>query len=139
MNRVYALGPEFQADIDARLAAIEEVCPRSTGSERDRHLLAALQLCGPFRPLPYWLYASLRELLLARMPQGTVHEKRWNLVLALRDESRFTWQDTFQRAQELLTGTPEQGSADAIRKSYELIESKLPPEQRRPRTYRRRD
>jgi hypothetical protein len=126
-----------QSDIDNRLAAMQKAWARSNGAEHDRQLLGALILCGSFRPLPDWLYTALQALLTERLSQPPpINWTRWNLVLALRDVSNLTWEETYQRASELLEGTPAQGTPDAIRKSYEAIERSLPPDRKRPRTYR---
>jgi hypothetical protein len=126
-------------DIDNRLAAMRKAWSKSRGSERDRHLLGALNLCGPFRPLPDWLCTALQALLTERLSQPPpINWTRWNLVLALRDVSDLTWDETLERASEILADTPARGGPEAIRKSYQAIEHSLPPQQRRPRTYRRK-
>jgi hypothetical protein len=94
---------------------------------------------SPFRPLPDWLCTALQELLTERLsfppPKDWV---RWNLVLALRDVSGLTWEETWERASEMLADTAAQGGPEAIRKSYKAFEHSLPPEQRRLRTYQRK-
>jgi hypothetical protein len=132
------LNGKWQSDIDKKLAGMQNAMTKSRGSERDRHLLGALNLCGPFRPLPDWLCTALQELLTERLAQPPINWVRWNLVLALRNVSDLTWEETYQHASEKLAGTAAQGSPEAIRKSYEAIERSLPPEQRRQRTYRRK-
>jgi hypothetical protein len=116
--------------------AIEEAWARSNGSERHRHLLGALQLCGPFGPLPDWLFTALRELVIARPPETSM--KRWDMVLAFRDGAGLTWEESYERASRRLSRTPAKGSAETMRKSYQRIERSLRPEQRRERTWRRR-
>jgi hypothetical protein len=125
-------------DIDNRLAAMRKAWSKSRGSERDRCLLGALNLCGPFRPLPDWLCTALQELLTERLPQPPINWTRWNLALTLHDVSGLTWEDTWERATEMLADTPAQGGPEAIRKSYQAFERSQPLEQRRKRTYRRK-
>jgi hypothetical protein len=136
--KTLALNDKWQSDIDNKLAAMQKAWAKSEGSERDRQLLGALNLCGPFRPLPDWLCTALQELLTERLAQPPINWVRWNLALALRDVSNLTWKETYQHASEKLAGTAAQGSPEAIRKSYEAMERSRPPEQRRQRTYRRK-
>jgi len=136
--KTVALNEKWQADIDNRLAAMQKAWSKSKGIERDHCLLGALNLCGPFRPLPDWLCSALREILTERLSQPPVIWLRWNLVRALKDVSKLTWDETWERASKMLAGTAAQGGTEAIRKSYQAYERGLPLEQRRPRTYRRK-
>ena len=119
-----ALPAASQANIDKKLATIQEAYAKSEGAERDRQLLGALNLCGTFRPLPDWLCAALREPLTERLSKSpTIHWIRWHLVLTLREDAkrrriRMSWPEAYKRASEWLVDTDAEGGPEAIKKSY---------------------
>ena len=47
------------------------------------------------------------------------------------------WEGAFEYASKGLQGTPAAGAPETMRQTYQKIENTLPPQQRRPRTYRR--
>jgi hypothetical protein len=129
---VRALTGRWQADIDAKLAALQKASVNASGSERDRHLLSALNLCGPFRPLPDWLCTALRELLTARLPQQPdLHWGRWlmvcegrRIVRKVRGKERpISWKAAYKYASERLASTPFAGAPSTIAKSYKLVQA----------------
>jgi hypothetical protein len=125
---------EWRHGIASNMAVLEQRWQKSKHKDFNA-LLGALFFCQA--RLPPWLFTALRELVTSRLPAVPPDWIRWNLVLALRDETGLTWQDTWERASEMLQGTPAKGGPEAIRKSYQTIEKSLPPEWRRKRTYRR--
>jgi hypothetical protein len=127
---------DLLAPAAAELDSIREALKTATGWERHRLLVSALNLCGG-RPLPHWLYTALCATLLAPAPEPSIHFVRWNLLLALRDVTGMTWKEALIVAVEKLKGTPAEGNRNAIWESYKAEERKRPPEQKRPRTYRR--
>lgn len=89
-------------------------------------MLSALYFCGPFRPLPDWLFKALSELLLERQKPVPISVTRWFLVLALREDAKrrklkLTWVETFKQASKRLAGTDAAGGAEAIKKSYLVV------------------
>src|SRR5262249_3717842 len=75
-------------DIDRRLAGLKRAYESSSGTERDRHLHAALNLCGSFRPLPEWAVRALSKQLASRLPstpKARLHHHILRAFLDLRD------------------------------------------------------
>ena len=60
-----------QPSDDERLAALHKAWMAAADDERAHHLIGALRMCGPFRPLPEWLFKALDDQLIAldRYPQ----------------------------------------------------------------------
>ena len=48
------------------------------------------------------------------------------------------WDGAFEYASNVLRGTQAEAGQDMMKRSYQKIQKRLPPEKRRPRTYRRR-
>jgi hypothetical protein len=139
--------------IDEHLAAIEAELPKTSGSERRRLLLRALNFCSIFRPLPYWLLKALSDELIGLQP--SIDDKRWWAVRTARDELALTWDartaydadgqvasvedGAYHRAAEELAGTDAAGTARTMRHSYDKVERALRRKGLgRPRAYRRR-
>jgi hypothetical protein len=98
------------------------------------------------RPLPKWVNAAALAVLamsekkrrgrLANMAvrdkQTEIHYLRHSLVRQLKPawasktvrklKPEMTWEDAREQASKILRGTPAQGSPDAMKKSYELVE-----------------
>ena len=60
---------KWRADIEARLAGIKLAFDAATGIERDRLVVSAVALCGPFRPLPLWLFDEVTVRLEAPLEE----------------------------------------------------------------------
>jgi hypothetical protein len=117
--------PAQAADINARLATLRKAWTKARGSERDYHLLAALTLCGPFQPLPDWLYRALRDQLSNRLPkEPNIHWARW-LMVREGKERGISWKAAYKYASERLAGTPFAGSPSTIAKSYKLVQGDI--------------
>jgi hypothetical protein len=90
--------------------------------------------------LPSDLWDQLRNLLVGLMAEEeidmhAVDRLRWEVVC--EEIARVGYQEAFAAAAEKLRHSPFAGGEDAMRKSYERYQRSLPPEQRRPRSYRR--
>jgi hypothetical protein len=48
------------------------------------------------------------------------------------------WDEAFEHASDVLKGSRAKAGPDMMKTSYQNIQKRLPPEKRRPRTYRRR-
>jgi hypothetical protein len=121
----------LNADIDARLKILQRAYEAASGSERDYHLLGALVMCGPFRPLPDWLFKALLELLAAKLPKPDKHWLRAELVRAARERRGLSWEGAYVFASEKAAATPIGGSERTMKASYQI-------DQRRVRQARRR-
>jgi hypothetical protein len=123
------LAPQHQAHIDALLEQLHKDCKQASGNERDRLLFAALTLCGPFRPLPEWLYQALRDGLRARLRQEMdIHTERWLLVkegrsLAPKGSDKWPWAYKYaaERADGIFAGTPR-----TMKESYQVVQRRRP-------------
>jgi hypothetical protein len=88
-------------------------------------------------PPPIWLLDAVAELgrnqilstkrigrtgnYLAEQRQGQIHYVRWAVVLHLRKncpDRKLTWEKAYSAASRELRGTPAQGSARQMKKSY---------------------
>jgi hypothetical protein len=121
---------DLPAQRAAKLSAIEKALPGTTGWERDRLLLSALNLCGG---LPYWLHKALCETLAARVPAADASWMRWDVVQALHDQG-MPLKVAKAKARELLRGTAAEAGEEMILKDYKSKNRKLG----RQRRYRRK-
>src|SRR4029450_1168119 len=119
--------------------------------KRVEALAAALVLCSKGRAaLPDWAATGVQQVLatlIGTTPDYMMHYTRWEMVRELRDrkaelfaaqrvyarkhhsayEPRYdfkpTWDAAYENASKASAGTPYEGSADTIKKSYQLINS----------------
>jgi hypothetical protein len=93
------------------------------------------------------LYDRVYELIgWLLMPDGIIWSQQYNKqairhAAALRRielGDKWSGDEAFDNASEQLKGHPAAGTAATMRKAYGDIQQTLPPEQRRPRTYRRK-
>jgi hypothetical protein len=124
----------------------------SDGRIEEAHAPTGDELKGLFQELMEWrkaqpeamppqLWEKLDKFIQWHMLpsfQWTQEQKdrvRWEYVC--KGIGRCGWEKAFEYASELLSGTQAEGSEDTMRVSYQKHNKALPPEQRRPRTYRR--
>jgi hypothetical protein len=123
-------------NIDRRLAGVKCVWERSSGAERHRHLLAAVVLCGSFRPLPDWAVKPLCDEVASRLlapPKDRLHHHVLRAFLDLG----YGWEEALQLAVEKFAELGNPVSERTLRGHYANIEKALPEKARRPRTYSR--
>jgi hypothetical protein len=123
---------------DRVLAELERAYARR---QNEDFLVPALATCGTTRPLPQWLFNALIRPLAARSKtrqekQSSPHWKRWFLARRWHDDG-LTWRQTWDEVSRVLTLAGRPAKPETVKKSYEQWERSLPPDQRRPRTYRR--
>jgi hypothetical protein len=130
---------EEPTDIAARLEYARRTYEASVSViDRRRWLLIALHFCGPFRPLPEWLFRALVAVLAERLPQEpSRHEVRWMTVWAGRQKDENdkvpSLEEAYKAASKQLAGTKSAGSKRTIKASYLIVEK-----QRRRRQSRQR-
>lgn len=111
-----------QPSDDERLAALHKAWMAAADDERAHHLIGALRMCGPFRPLPEWLFKALDDQLIAldRYPQepgkAEAHWRAWATA-----ESK----QPVKEAVEALKGTKWEAGAKAVRKSVTRVNKRL--------------
>jgi hypothetical protein len=123
---------KWPEDIAAKLEAIQGAY-EATSDAQDRvyHLLGALDMCGPFRPLPNWLFTAVRGVLAARLPQEPdLHSARWLMVREGKQKREGsnktpTWEDAYEYASERLAGTPWAGEPRTMKASYLIARHRL--------------
>jgi hypothetical protein len=100
-------------------------------------LMKALTTCSMLRRrLPPWLVQAIFRILVQHMPdalkrrlsQFEIHRARWQAVRTCRDlqpgsKRRLAWDRCWPRAADLLINTPAKGGADAVQKSYSLMQA----------------
>jgi hypothetical protein len=147
--------PSFEELMDDRpsrhkeagaLLAEKRAYEKARGSERARVLLAALVRCGPFRPLPHWLFTAQCEMLSAMLEPEP--PKKWRLWYLFRahldakdgeDRPRYGWDEALRlAAEEAAARGIRNASETTVRKAFAEKEKELPPEARRPLTHSRR-
>jgi len=139
---------EIRVDIAAKLEAMHAAWQASSGIERDRQLLGALTLCGPFRPLPDWLYQELRDQIKSRLqehdnwlltgehvpPKGLQKPDpdwlRWFVMTEVRREG-LKGKNAEVEASKRLTGTLAKGKPRTMKRAYQLIRRNMRQGQRR--------
>jgi hypothetical protein len=126
--------PAFEADLAAKLKGIRRTYETASNKDdRAYHLLAALFLCGTFRPLPDWLFKALSVELKAKAPkEPNLHGGRWLLVREGKQRGR-TWEQAYQYASDQAAGTPWEGASRTMEESYKIFEAKLRGRKRKPR------
>lgn len=126
---------EARVDIAAKLEAMHAAWATSSGVERDRQLTSALIMCGPFRPLPDWLYQALLDQQMARLQEHDnwlltgKHEPskglekpdpdwlRWLTLTDVRREG-FKGKKALEEASKRLKGTLAEGVGSTIRHAF---------------------
>lgn len=131
--------PAQETDIAGKLEAMGRAYKAaSNADERIYYLLGAVNLCGPFRPLPNWLFKALSGLLVDHLPQKPDrHSWRWLMVREGRQTQREghskkpSWEEAYQYASEQLIDTRWAGSERTMKASYQIFERKRRIGQRR--------
>ena len=121
---------------------VVEGAPLTIGELNELHL--DLLRCQEAQPeaLPPQLWSRLRQniewqLIQSRWTQEDKDRIRWLYVN--RGLARGVgWDAVFESASDALKGTQAAAGEHMMKKSYQDFEKRLPPEKRRPRTYRRR-
>jgi hypothetical protein len=93
--------------------------------------------------MPSDLWVKLRQFIEWQTLQypwtrRQIQLTRWSFVREGRDRLGKSWDEAYEYARDQCQGTPAQAGADMMKKSYDEVQRELPPEQRRPRTYKRR-
>ncbi len=85
---------EVRVDIAAKLEAMHAAWAASEGIERRRQLTSALIMCGPFRPLPDWLYKALLDQQMAALQQWQpdIHWQRYWMVTGAYEAAQLNGQ-----------------------------------------------
>ena len=91
--------------------------------------------------LPPELFVKLRQLIewLILQPPWTysrIQLARWSFVCEGLDIGE-GWDGAFEYASEALKGSPAEAGPDMMKKSYDYMQARLPPAQRRKRTWKR--
>jgi hypothetical protein len=99
-------------------------------------------LASPAGGMPRGLYLRLRQLLEWQTLQQPwsweqIHLMRWSYVREGLDRGE-GWDGAYDYAERELRGTPASAGPEAMKKSYDAVQRRLPPERRRPRMYRKR-
>jgi hypothetical protein len=127
---VFLILPDrIRASYDRKLAACEAGW-RETGDPASVGE-AAILVYSHRQPLPRWLAEAVAMLAINR--RGKAHAKRADEAAA--DSSRYrtvrdvkagrTWEAAYGRAAEALAGTYAEGSADAMKRSYQKVKRDL--------------
>lgn len=87
---VRMLPDDIGADIDARLAGLQQAYEAADGVERERHLLGALVQWDTLHPMPTWLYDALLDRQKARIHQRqpSMPWRDWWMVTGAHEEAR---------------------------------------------------
>jgi hypothetical protein len=101
----------------------------------------AIQECHRAKqPPPWWLVDAAKTLTVAAMAEKekrlrrdwNIHQRRWEALTELRDrrdefaergdDRGATWERAREAVSDLLKGSAAEGSADAIKRSYDLVQ-----------------
>jgi hypothetical protein len=135
-------GPIFQSTSDGR---IEEWRAPTLEALEDLYLeLTKWRRARPEAMRPE-LWAKLDELLRgywhwrrAQFPWTQERKDGLRWAVACKGIDLRGWNAAFDYASEMLKGSPAEAGPDMMKASYQRFQKKLPPERRRPRTYRRK-
>ena len=127
--KLEAMRRAYEAAIAGKSEAIDRAHEAASNADKGvYHLLAALNMCGRFRPLPKWLFEALRAVLATRLPQKPdLHSLRWLMVREgkqKRDGAKKppSWEKAYSYAAERLAGTRWAGSERTMKASYQIFE-----------------
>jgi hypothetical protein len=126
---------------------------RSDGRVEEAHAPTEDDLKGLFQELMEWRkaqpeamppqlwekldkYVQWQMLPFLKWTQEQKDRVRWEYVC--KGIARYGWDGAFEYASNVLRGTQAEAGPDMMKRSYQKIQKRLPPEKRRPRTYRRR-
>jgi hypothetical protein len=133
--------PELQNFIERELQALA----RSYVDGNASAVVSAVKWCDRYKhPLPSWASNAIVQLLsggrktgVGRLAnsdeadrQNRIHYSRWDAVKELRERRgeleafgyRPTWEDAYANASEMLQNSEAAGSAEAIKRSYQIVE-----------------
>src|SRR5262249_51392090 len=133
-------GPIFRLTSDGR---IEEARPPTEDEWEDLHreLMKWRDVEAQPEAMPDELWEKLRDLIdrqLIKFPWTQEQKDRLRWIYVCMGIARCGWDGAFEYASDALKRTPAAAGPDMMKTSYQKIQKDLPPEKRRPRTYRRR-
>jgi hypothetical protein len=111
-------------DINARMAQLKQQWERS--GHTDVHALRGALIFLEAQ-LPPWVFSGLMQRLKVQQMQPPYHEIRWLMVREARIEKKLLATEAYEYASKKLANTPARAKTDAIMKSFQKIESGLPP------------
>jgi hypothetical protein len=77
--------------------------------------------------LPPWVFSGVMQRLKVQQMQPPYHEIRWLMVREARIEKKLLAAEAYEYVSKKLANTPARAKTDAIMKSFQKVESKLPP------------
>jgi hypothetical protein len=111
-------------DINARMAQLKQQWERS--GHTDVHALRGALIFLEAQ-LPPWVFSGLMQRLKVQQMQPPYHGIRWLMVREARIEKKLLATEAYEYASKKLANTPARAKIDAIMKSFQKIESGLPP------------
>jgi hypothetical protein len=108
-------------DINARMAQLKQQWERS--GHTDVHALRGALIFLEAQ-LPPWVFSGVMQRLKVQQMQPPYHEIRWLMV---RIEKKLLAAEAYEYVSKKLANTPARAKTDAIMKSFQKVESELPP------------
>jgi hypothetical protein len=114
----------FVDDINARMAQLKQQWERS--GHTDVHALRGALIFLETH-LPPWVFSGVMQWLKVQEMQPPYHGIRWLMVRAARIEKKLLAEEAYEYVSKKLANTPARAKTDAIMKSFQKVESELPP------------
>jgi hypothetical protein len=111
-------------DINARMAQLKQQWERS--GHTDVHALRGALIFLKTQ-LPPWVFSGVMQRLTVQQMQPPYHGIRWLMVRAARIEKKLLAEEAYEYVSKKLANTPARAKTDAIMKSFQKVESELPP------------
>jgi hypothetical protein len=77
--------------------------------------------------LPPWVFSGVMQRLKVQQMRPPYHEIRWLMVREARIEKKLLAAEAYEYVSKKLANTPARAKTDAIMKSFQKVESELPP------------